>query len=165
MLYNKEKITGISPNKSLQEEQFSNAPKVKFEQYTWSRDINLKSISCALVFSYYIWHGYVTALCLLAIVSDVSHSSLLMIYGRWHRLIKYRFKIVWATLPNHLAYHFSFYYQLLYQYIHHLCMASALPPVQPSYWPEHFYFLFSLPKNSRFQTQLSLSVQICSGVS
>lgn len=160
ILYIKEKTTEVSPNKSLQEEQFSHAPKAEFKHYAPLRERNWKSSSCALLFSYSVWHGYITALQLPASVSDLPHASALMIYGWWHRLIKYRFKIVWVTLSNHLAYHFSFYNQLLCQYIHHLRTTSALDAVQPSYWPERLYFLFRLPMSIRVQTQHSLSVQI-----
>lgn len=108
ILCNTEQTTEVSHNKSLQKQQFSSAPTVKFKQYARLRDISLKSNSFALIFSHYIWPGYAAALHLLASVSGVSHSSVFLAYGWWQRLIKYGFKTAWVTLSNHLAHHFSF---------------------------------------------------------
>lgn len=78
----------------------------KLKQHAQSRDINsnTKSSSFALVFSAYRWRCHIAALHLQAGASSVSRSTVLMIDGQRQRLINYRFKIVWVTLSDHLAY-------------------------------------------------------------
>lgn len=162
ILSNTEQTTEVSHNKSLQKQQFSNAPTVKFKQYAQLRDINLKSNSSALIFFDYMWPGYVAALHLLANVSDVSPSSVLLAYGWWQRLIKYGFKTAWVTLSNHLAHHFSFTtsnsVNICTTYVWLLLWMQLNLLIGLNIYP----FFFSVPMNSRFQTQHALSLQKCS---